>query len=508
MKSRYWIASAVFAFLLSALAGSTASAQEPPTVLTFAASDVTDSSAVLNGSLTSLGNASSVDVSFEWGLTTSYGNETTPQTVTSTSLFNDSIGSLDPGTTYHFRAKAVGNGTAYGSDLTLTTSTNPPAVTTNAATDIGVDSATLNGDLTGMGTASSVDVSFEWGLTTSYGYETTPQTLTGTGTFSDGISSLIPGETYHFRAKAVGNDTAYGDDMMFSTDANPPVVITDGYSDLTCDSVVLFGNLTDLGSAGSVEVSFEWGLSASYGDETTPQTLTGTGAFTDSLSGLDPNRTYHFRAKAVGNGTSYGDDIVFTTLQCISLEGTGFSTSSNRLVNATLEASVIAGNRTHAEPGSSLHVVGDLTLNPGEPGEMTIDLDVYGSRVRSLCYLRQEETGKSVSLQGTWIDSDDGRYYVMLSGVVALPNPEGQVLKTTKLCFVALRTPDIDVPLPESGDFVQDLESIITRITNIIDKIWDNLIGTGFSELVSAIVSKTAVLVAALREMLGGSYVP
>ncbi len=93
----------------------------------------------------------------------------------------------------------------------------PPAVITCSATDVTTNSATPNGDLTSMGTASSVDVSFEYGLTTSYGYETTPQTLTVTGPFSAPISGLDPNTTYHFKAKAVGHGTRYGDDMTFTT---------------------------------------------------------------------------------------------------------------------------------------------------------------------------------------------------------------------------------------------------------------------------------------------------
>jgi hypothetical protein len=186
-------------------------------ITTNAATSVTYNSATLNGYISSLGPASSVQVSFEWGLTTSYGYETTKQTKTAPGSFSASISSLSPSTTYHCRAKAVGNGTAYGSDVTFTTSSTSPKVTTNAATGVAVNSATLNGNVTSLGAASSVQVSFQWGLTTSYGTETTQQTKTSPGSFSTSISSLSPHTTYHFRAKAVGNGTAYGSDVTFVT---------------------------------------------------------------------------------------------------------------------------------------------------------------------------------------------------------------------------------------------------------------------------------------------------
>ena len=128
--------------------------------------------------------------------------------------------------------------------------------------------------------------------------------------------------------------------------------------------------------------------------------------------------------------------------------------------------------------------------------------------MRSLFYLKQEVTGRSVSLTGSWIDAASGEHYILTSGVIGLPNPDGQELKTGKLCFVMLRTPGVEVPLPEGGDFVADMEQIVTRFTRLIDRLWDSLIGTGFREFLSGVLSQIAVMMAALRDALGGSYVP
>ncbi|MFA4837732.1 MAG: Ig-like domain-containing protein, partial [Dehalococcoidia bacterium] len=128
------------------------------------------------------------------------------------------LGGLIPKTTYHFRAKAIGDGVDSGEDKTFKTSDVPPAVITNPATRIKPDSAVLNGRLDNPGTAASVSVSFEWGLTAAYGNSTPAQPMAKRGDFEALISGLAPSQTYHFRAKAVGDGTIFGADRTFTTD--------------------------------------------------------------------------------------------------------------------------------------------------------------------------------------------------------------------------------------------------------------------------------------------------
>jgi hypothetical protein len=93
----------------------------------------------------------------------------------------------------------------------------PPSVTTNAATQIKYYTATLNVSLTKLGTESSVMISFEYGLTTGYGSTTAAQTQTATGAFTANLTKLTANTLYHYRAKAVGSVTVYGQDMTFTT---------------------------------------------------------------------------------------------------------------------------------------------------------------------------------------------------------------------------------------------------------------------------------------------------
>ena len=283
------------------------------------ATNITTNSATLNGDITSLGSATSVIVSFEYGLTINYGSTTMAQTMTAPGAFSANITGLNPGTTYHFREKADGgaSGIAYGPDVTFTTVNIPPGVSTSPASGITNNGATLNGNLGSMGTAVTVNVSFEYGSTVSYGSTTTAQTLTGTGLFNANIGGLSPGTAYHFRVKADSGiqGIAYGVDMTFTTTITPPSVSTLSATSIATNSVTLNGNLTSLGTAGTVNVSFEYGPTTSYGSITTLQTMTAAGTFSFNVNGLAPGTIYHYSVDADGgvNGAATGSDMTFVT---------------------------------------------------------------------------------------------------------------------------------------------------------------------------------------------------
>jgi hypothetical protein len=98
-----------------------------------------------------------------------------------------------------------------------------PLVSTQAASSIGDNSATLNGNITDTGDSNVTERGFDWGFTDSYGssWTETPGPY-GTGTYNHGISGLDSATTYHFRAKAYNSyGWAYGADTEFTTTGLP-----------------------------------------------------------------------------------------------------------------------------------------------------------------------------------------------------------------------------------------------------------------------------------------------
>ena len=315
----YYIAKAVGDGSVDGAQVSFTTSTTPPSVTTNTATPVTTTSATLNGNLDAMGTASSVTVSFVWG-TADGGPYTHPVTVSpamsAPGAFSAPLSGLTPKTTYYYIARAVGDGSVDGAQMSFTTSTIPPSVTTDNATSIATSSATLNGNLTAKGTADNITVSFEYGTTSGGSFTAVAAGWKGAiGTFSVNLSGLTPGATYYYRAVADGDgDPVYGLEKSFTASTTPPTVSTSTASSLAATSATLNGNLGSLGTATSVTVSFQWGTTASYGSETSTQSVSAIGAFSANLTGLTANSTYHFRAKAVGHGAAvYGADMTFNT---------------------------------------------------------------------------------------------------------------------------------------------------------------------------------------------------
>ena len=192
-----------------------------PTVTTTAVSSITSTSASSGGNVISDGGASVTARGVCWSTS---ANPTTSDSKTEdgtgTGLFTSSITGLLANTTYHVRAYATNTaGTAYGSDVTFTTSTTAPTVTTTAVSSITSTSASSGGNVISDGGASVTARGVCWSTsanpTTS---DSKTEDGTGTGLFTSSITGLFANTTYHIRTYATNSaGTAYGTEMSFTT---------------------------------------------------------------------------------------------------------------------------------------------------------------------------------------------------------------------------------------------------------------------------------------------------
>lgn len=277
-------------------------------VTTNAATEVGETEATLEGTLDSLGSDTEVDVYFQWreADTSDFFDTTVLQPRTTTGDYDSVVTGLAKDTTYEYRAAASSNaGDNFGALVEVTPS-EALAVTTNAVTDLEATTATLNGTLDARGAAIDIDVNFEYREAGTADPFTTAsaQTLSQPGDFSEGITGLTDGTTYEYRALADnGVATAEGSLVEFTAGATLPTMLTFAADNVGATSADFNGELFLLGSATSVDVYFEWReVGETALNSTATQTLSSTGLFDETVSGLTEGTTYEFRA--AGSSTS------------------------------------------------------------------------------------------------------------------------------------------------------------------------------------------------------------
>lgn len=297
------------------------------TTHTFTATVTADNAPSVTGSATVYLN-SSQSLSYIPGSVNWYANQRLTSTgllygQTGAELFNGTglnLGPISPGwpsqgsVTVSFQVSATGliSGTPY--------------VTTNGATNIMTNSATLNGHINSNGVSSNAW--FEWGTTSSSFGNSTSQISYGTQStnFSSTLSGLSPNTTYYYRAVAQNpqGSIVYGNQVSFTTlgssyppypSSNIPVVSTLLATEMTGTTAKLNG-LIFASQDQSSNAWFEWGTTTGLGNKTQTANIGSLPSYkhSDVISGLSNGQTYYYRAVAENvNGRAYGTIVSFVS---------------------------------------------------------------------------------------------------------------------------------------------------------------------------------------------------
>ncbi|MFA6094871.1 MAG: peptidoglycan-binding protein [Candidatus Paceibacterota bacterium] len=156
-------------------------------------------------------------------------------------------------------------------------------------------------------------------------------------TSSDYKKPLTPcGSTPAISTPAVGENTLYitGENIIGSTAASTTFtydpssvsepdstlsVVTAAASSVSQTSIILNGIIT---SATSTSHGFYYGTTSSYTSVSTTTGELGIGSFSESLTSLTCNTTYHYQAFAYdGTALAIGNDVIVTTSACTPTEG-------------------------------------------------------------------------------------------------------------------------------------------------------------------------------------------
>ncbi len=403
-----------------------------PASTTNAASGITATAVTLNGNVNA--NGSSTTVTFQYGLTTGYGTSVTsaqsPVTGSSGTAVSAAVSGLQPNTTYHYRVYSSScGGNTPGADLTFTTLCSAPVANTNAASVISSTGATMNGTVTAYN--STTTVTFEYGLTTGYGYSiaAVPGTVTGNSStaVSKAITGLTPNTLYHFRVRGDNcGGTAYSGDQTFTTSCTASVVTTNAATGISQTVATFNGTVNP--NYGNATVSFDWGTSLSYGSNViaTQSPVTGSSvvAVDKAMTGLNQNTTYYYRIRVTTcYGTVLGSAQSFTTTCAAPVATTMPASSTNPIEGyATLNASVNAsGNSTSVvfEWGLSTAYGNTVTASPSTvsgSANTNVSATITGLTEGTIYYYRVKATSCFGSVFGLaekfTLDIDGNVYHI------------------------------------------------------------------------------------------------
>jgi hypothetical protein len=271
--------------------------QTAQTVVTEAATGVTDTIATLHGSLSPEGVQFTscrfeylTDANYKANLS-SYSGPVTPQSVpcapTAASIDPDfqshpvsaALTGLAKNTTYHFRLIATNaNGTSVGTDTTFSTQ-GPPQISDELPLSVDKTTATLRAKIDPQGLGTSYH--FEWGTTPSYGHDvpTDFEPFLGSGsdpvTVTAKLTDLEPGTVYHYRVVATNSSgQTAGPDYAIQT------LNSCDLANRRCPELV---SPADKGSTGGVDIVYpaQGAFQASEtGDGMAYQILNGDGTST------------------------------------------------------------------------------------------------------------------------------------------------------------------------------------------------------------------------------------
>lgn len=306
----------------------------PTSVSTYAASEITSSSAFLNGAITQAGSPAYTEKGF--CVSSSRTTPTIEDTKivaggTGTGNFSASVNGLNYNKRYYFRAYAIQDGSVvYGNTLDFVTSYTQASVVTSDVSNIKYTSATLNATVTAIGEPAITERGFCY--SDSYDIPSIMDKVirvsgVAAGAFKAELNNLEEDHTYYVRAYVIQDGKAVYDAVKkFNTGYAPLVATGPAISVSEVSSLYWKATFQGAFTDGNPAVTANGFV---YSTSTNPTVNTGTVVpatkteyvsqnqayrFTRTVSNLSPYKTYYYRAYVKTDfGYVYGDTESFTT---------------------------------------------------------------------------------------------------------------------------------------------------------------------------------------------------
>jgi len=388
-----------------------------PQINTLAASEVTSSSATLNGEITNPGAPAYTERGFVYSLNSmpTFDNMIARLTspVTEDVTYSYALKGLTLGEKYYVRAYAINSvGTAYSTnEINFTTVASSPKLTVQDVTDMNVSktSATFNGTVVNAGDPAYFERGFVYSADSNPTVNNTKVKANGTGegTFSANVSGLILNQRYYVRTYAISKiknseQTVYSSEQVnFTLSSTAPAVSVQEVTNLnvSAGTATFNGTIINVGTPAYTERGFVYGTTRNptISDIKLVATGAGAGTFSINVSNLEQNKTYYVRAYAVGTTeTVYSsEDVSFslsTVAPSISVQAvTNLNVSAG---TATLNGTIIStGNPAYAERGFvyatvSNPTVDDMKVRTSGTGIGTFTANISGLKLSQPYFVR------------------------------------------------------------------------------------------------------------------------
>jgi hypothetical protein len=236
-------------------------------VVTSSATEITLISATIGGFVGGTGGGDISETGVYWGLSQAPSQTGTKLIIgNSAGAFSANISGLKAGKTYYFMAYVINTrGTTFGSQMSFTTLTSIPVLSTSTPSEITSFTTLVGGNVSddcgSYVTENGVYISKSANpVSTGLKY----QIGTDKGSFSKIVGSLEQATTYYFKAYATNSvGTGYGVELSFKTLNNIPIISTMTITEYTGTSAKVGVNVTNDGGLSVSENGIYWGTSRS-----------------------------------------------------------------------------------------------------------------------------------------------------------------------------------------------------------------------------------------------------
>ncbi len=297
--------------------------QNPPTVITKVASDVTLKNATLNGEVTEEGFSATTDRGFVFSEknTNPSVSDTKVQSGYGKGVYSIVLDKLPVNTKYYYKAYATNTkGTAYGEVQSFTTADySLSSLTTELPKSVGYTTAELGGIITNDGGAAISERGVCFGLNPNPTIaDNKVISGKGLGSYTLNAVNLKDNSKYYARAYAINvKGTAYGNEQTFTTiEFKFPTFVNKEANSIGSTSFMVGSDITDDGGTDIVERGFCYSTSANPTiSDLKVKIGNGKGAYFSTIESLKENTIYYVRPYAINSkGVGYGSQQTIKTI--------------------------------------------------------------------------------------------------------------------------------------------------------------------------------------------------